>query len=31
MTDVIDGLVEREYAFGFESDIETERAPKGLN
>ncbi len=31
MSDVIDDLVEREYAFGFESDIETELAPKGLN
>ncbi|MEZ5322263.1 MAG: Fe-S cluster assembly protein SufB [Microthrixaceae bacterium] len=31
MTDVIDRLVERPYAFGFHSDIETELAPKGLN
>ncbi len=31
MSDVIDDLVEREYAFGFETDIETELAPKGLN
>ena len=31
MTDVIDQLIERDYAFGFESNIETERAPKGLN
>ncbi len=31
MSDVIDDLVEREYAFGFESDFETELAPKGLN
>jgi len=30
MTDVIDGLVDREYAFGFSSDLDTERAPKGL-
>jgi Fe-S cluster assembly protein SufB len=30
MTDTVDGLVEREYAFGFHSDIETDRAPKGL-
>ncbi len=31
MPDVIDRLVEREYAFGFHSDIDTELAPKGLN
>ena len=31
MTDVIDELVQRDYAFGFHSDIETEFAPKGLN
>ena len=30
MSDVIDGLVEREYAFGFHSDIDTDFAPKGL-
>ena len=30
MSEVIDRLVEREYAFGFHSDIETELAPKGL-
>ena len=30
MSDVIDGLVEREYAFGFHSDLDTELAPKGL-
>ncbi len=30
MTDVIDELVEREYAFGFHSDIDTDLAPKGL-
>ena len=30
MTDTVEGLVEREYAFGFHSDIETDRAPKGL-
>ncbi len=31
MTDVIEDLVDRKYAFGFHSDIETERAPKGLD
>ena len=31
MVDTIDTLVEREYAFGFHSDIDTEIAPKGLN
>jgi Fe-S cluster assembly protein SufB len=31
MSDLIDGLVEREYAFGFESTIDTEVAPKGLD
>src|SRR3546814_18197853 len=31
MSDVIETLVEREYAFGFHSDVATERAPKGLN
>ena len=31
MSDVISELVEREYAFGFHSDIETEVAPKGLS
>jgi Fe-S cluster assembly protein SufB len=30
MSDVIDGLVEREYAYGFHSDLDTELAPKGL-
>ena len=30
MTDVINELVEREYAFGFHSDIDTDLAPKGL-
>jgi len=30
VSEVIDRLVEREYAFGFHSDIETELAPKGL-
>ena len=27
---MIEGLVEREYAFGFHSDLDTDRAPKGL-
>jgi Fe-S cluster assembly protein SufB len=31
MSDVIDTLVEREYAYGFHSDLETELAPKGLD
>jgi Fe-S cluster assembly protein SufB len=31
MTDVIHDLVEREYAFGFHSDIDTELAPRGLD
>ncbi|MFV0317384.1 MAG: Fe-S cluster assembly protein SufB [Microthrixaceae bacterium] len=31
MADTIDTLVEREYAFGFHSDIDTEVAPKGLD
>ena len=31
MSDVIDGLVDREYAFGFHSDLDTEFAPKGLS
>jgi Fe-S cluster assembly protein SufB len=31
MTDVVDGLVGREYAFGFHTDIEIDRAPKGLS
>ena len=31
MSDVIEELVEREYAFGFESDIDTEVVPKGLD
>ncbi|MDQ2648131.1 MAG: Fe-S cluster assembly protein SufB [Actinomycetota bacterium] len=30
MSDVIDGLVKRDYAFGFHSDLDTDRAPKGL-
>ncbi len=30
MTDIVDELVEREYAFGFHSDIDTDLAPKGL-
>jgi Fe-S cluster assembly protein SufB len=31
MSDVIDELVERAYAYGFTSDLDTERAPKGLD
>ena len=31
MSDVIEELVERGYAFGFHSDIDTELAPRGLN
>ena len=31
MSDVVGGLVERDYAFGFHSDLDTELAPKGLN
>ena len=31
MSDVIETLVDREYAFGFHSDLETDFAPKGLN
>ena len=31
MPDVIEELVERNYAFGFHSDIDTELAPRGLN
>ncbi|MCB0996592.1 MAG: Fe-S cluster assembly protein SufB [Acidimicrobiales bacterium] len=31
MSDVVEQLVNREYAFGFHSDIATELAPKGLN
>ena len=30
MSDVIEGLVEREYAYGFPTDLDTEYAPKGL-
>ena len=30
MTDIVDDLVAREYAFGFHSDIDTDFAPKGL-
>lgn len=30
MSDVIEGLVEREYAYGFHTDLDTEYAPKGL-
>jgi hypothetical protein len=31
MSEVIGALVEREYAFGFHSDLDTDMAPKGLN
>ncbi|MGB4321085.1 MAG: Fe-S cluster assembly protein SufB, partial [Candidatus Microthrix parvicella] len=31
MSDVIDTVVEREYAYGFHSDIDTDFSPKGLN
>ncbi|HAN35030.1 MAG TPA: Fe-S cluster assembly protein SufB, partial [Acidimicrobiaceae bacterium] len=31
MSDVIEALVEREYAFGFHSDLDTDLAPKGLD
>ncbi len=31
MTDIVQELVERRYAFGFHSDIDTELAPRGLN
>ncbi|MDZ7678864.1 MAG: Fe-S cluster assembly protein SufB [Acidimicrobiales bacterium] len=31
MTDLVEELVERRYAFGFHSDIDTELAPRGLN
>jgi len=31
VNDLIEGLVDREYAFGFHSDLDTELAPKGLN
>ncbi len=31
MPDVIEDLVDREYAFGFHSDLDTDLAPKGLN
>ncbi|MBN2624159.1 MAG: Fe-S cluster assembly protein SufB [Acidimicrobiales bacterium] len=30
MSDVIDGLVDREYAYGFHTDLDTDIAPKGL-
>jgi Fe-S cluster assembly protein SufB len=30
VSDVIDSLVEREYAFGFHTDLDTDLAPKGL-
>jgi hypothetical protein len=31
MGNVVDRLVEREYAYGFHTELETERAPKGLS
>ena len=31
MTDVLDSFIEREYAYGFHSDIDTDFSPKGLN
>jgi Fe-S cluster assembly protein SufB len=31
MSDVVDILVEREYAYGFHAELETELAPKGLD
>ena len=31
MTDVLDSFVQREYAYGFHSDIDTDFSPKGLN
>jgi Fe-S cluster assembly protein SufB len=31
MGNVIDGLVEREYAYGFHADLDTDLAPKGLD
>jgi Fe-S cluster assembly protein SufB len=31
MSNVIEGLVEREYAYGFHTELDTERAPKGLS
>lgn len=31
MSEIIDDLVNREYKFGFHSDVDTELAPKGLN
>jgi Fe-S cluster assembly protein SufB len=30
MSDVIDGLVDRDYAYGFHTDLDTDIAPKGL-
>ena len=29
MSDVIEGLVDREYVFGFHRDLDTDLAPKG--
>ncbi len=31
MTDVVSGLVDREYAFGFHTPVDTELAPRGLS
>ena len=31
MSNVVDGLVDREYAFGFHTNLETDLAPKGLS
>jgi len=31
MANVVEGLVEREYAYGFHTELDTERAPKGLS
>lgn len=31
MGNVVEGLVERWYAYGFHTELDTERAPKGLN
>src|SRR5690606_33430185 len=31
MSDMVEELVDREYAFGFHTDLDTEMAPKGLS
>jgi hypothetical protein len=31
MTDVVAGLVDREYAFGFHTPVDTEMVPTGLS